>query len=94
VFQNLTPAPGMTPEYRKIIDSCSCLIPVTNREKCKLWWKSIPILGPVPIENIHSWSWSDPVEKHQLLPESTSVHRLLHSCTPESTPAGVSDFQS
>jgi len=25
VFQNLTPAPGMIPDYRKITDSCSCL---------------------------------------------------------------------
>jgi len=35
VFQKLTPAPGMTPDYTKLIDFCSCLTPVGNRVECK-----------------------------------------------------------
>jgi len=79
----MTPAPGMTPDYRKIIDSCSCLTPVTNRlipqKHCDLkslflllwllFQSKISTLGPAP----------DPVERHLLLPESTPVLRLLHT---------------
>jgi len=102
-FKKLTPAPGVTPDYRKFIDSCSCLAPVTNRVECKLQIDNIISLTlwlnitPAPtIENIHSYSCSGSCWKTPTPPESTPVLWILHTfgaylckSVPESIPTLV-----
>jgi len=75
----------MTPAYRKIIDSCSCLTPVTNREECKetlIYQKHYDektLLLRILFQSKISTPGPAlaPAKKYQLLPESTPVLRLL-----------------
>jgi len=80
LFKKLTPASGMTSDYKKLIDSCSCLTPITIYVQCKQPLRSLNHCAKKSLRVLFQSKISTPNHDPLLLNNTNACRsRLLYS---------------